>query len=411
VGISLVVLMAITPLYYGEVGTARLEFGQTSASETINTIGTKLKITNTSGTAIKLSDLKARYYYTVEQKSQQIMWCDHASMMSSKGYETVTALVKGTFTDIAEPVESANTYLEIGFGSTDTLLPSGGTVEMQIRITNEAWSNYTQTNDYSFIGKQTEYCNWENVTLYYQDELISGVQPTGNGEVIKSAVFSKTSLSYDYGIADLENVALHITLNGNELTKVTCQGDLIEASDYTFDETGTFTLSESYLKTLEVGTYPLLFDFNKGRDGEVSLVIDDTRDKSFAMVVEKLQLNEGEEGYIIVRLQNVAEGINNANFSLNYDSDALEILEVTPGEMIPESDKSFRSTVLGDKIYALFVGYDQLPSSMVTEDGVWMRIKVRAKQDISENKISLNKKSHFANYNLKTLPVVFKFEA
>ena len=411
VGISLAVLMAMTPLYYGEAGEAQLEIGQTSASATTNTIGTKFRITNTSGTAIKLSDLKARYYYTVDEKKQQKMWCDHASMMSSNGYETITELVKGTFVNIAEPVEGADTYLEISFGDADKLLPSGGTVEMQIRITNEAWSNYIQTNDYSFVGKQTDYSNWEHVTLYYQDARISGVEPAGTGEIVENAELSKTSLSYDFATTDLEDATLHIDLKGNELTKVSCNGKVIDARNYTLDGEGIFTFSESYLNTLEVGSYPLLFDFNKGRDSEVNLTIKDTRDKSFAMVVEKLQLKKGEEGYIHVRVQNVAEGINNANFSLNYDKDALEILEIIPGEIIPESDESFKSTVLGNQIYVLFVGYNQLPSSVVTESGEWMKIKVKAKQDLSGNTLSLNKKSHFANYNLKTLPVVFKFEA
>lgn len=409
-GVSLMVLITMTPLFYGAVGEAKLECGQTSASETTNTIGIKLKITNTSGKAMRLSDLKARYYYTIDQEIHQMMWCDHAAMMSSNGYETVTQLVKGEFVDLDEPVENADTYLEVSFEDTDKLLPNGGTVEMQIRITNKNWSNYTQTNDYSFMGKQMDYAIWENITLYYQDELISGMEPTGTQEEIKNAELSKASLSYDFGIADLDNVALHITLNGNELTKVTCQGQVIETGDYTFDENGIFNLSERYLSTLEVGTYQLVFDFNKGRDGEVNLVIEDTRDKNFAIVVEKSQLNEGEEGYIHVKLQNVEEGINNANFSLNYDRDVLEILEVIPGAIIPEADKSFRSTVIGDKVYVLFVGYDQLASSVVTQDGEWMRIKVRAKQDITENCLSLNAKSHFANYALDTLPVVFKFE-
>ena len=42
---------------------------------------------------------------------------------------------------------------------------------------NVDWTNYTQTNDYSFDATKTSYADWTKVTLYRNGVLVWGVEP------------------------------------------------------------------------------------------------------------------------------------------------------------------------------------------------------------------------------------------
>lgn len=55
--------------------------------------------------------------------------------------------------------------------------PPGNTIELHIRIAKEDWSNYIQSNDYSFTGNNSDYQNWNQAAVYYNGELIFGTEP------------------------------------------------------------------------------------------------------------------------------------------------------------------------------------------------------------------------------------------
>ena len=48
--------------------------GNTAAN--LNGIMPRYKLTNTGTTPIKLSDVKIRYYYTIDGENGQSFWCD-----------------------------------------------------------------------------------------------------------------------------------------------------------------------------------------------------------------------------------------------------------------------------------------------------------------------------------------------
>ncbi len=58
------------------------------------------------------------------------------------------------------------------------LPPGGDTGEIKIRFNRADWSIFDQANHYSF-APQTEYTDWQKVTVYFDGQLVWGTEPTG----------------------------------------------------------------------------------------------------------------------------------------------------------------------------------------------------------------------------------------
>jgi mannan endo-1,4-beta-mannosidase len=134
-----------------------------------NTLSLRLKLTNTGNEAIRLSDVSLHYYYTKDGSQSQSFWCDWSHVGSSN--------VTGNFIALTAPKTGADNYLEIGFASAAGSLAVNQSIEIQIRVAKADWSNYTQTNDYSFLESADSYVSWEKVTTYVEGILTSGLEP------------------------------------------------------------------------------------------------------------------------------------------------------------------------------------------------------------------------------------------
>ncbi|MDQ0169511.1 glycosyl hydrolase [Paenibacillus tundrae] len=141
--------------------------GNTSSST--NGISPKFKLINSGNSAIELSDVKLRYYYTIDGEEAQTFWSDWASVGSAN--------VTSKFVQLATPVAGADHYLEVGFTSAAGTLNAGQSAEIQARFSKNNWSNYNQSNDYSFKASGTQFANHEQVTGYVGDELVWGLEP------------------------------------------------------------------------------------------------------------------------------------------------------------------------------------------------------------------------------------------
>ncbi|NEU63888.1 glycosyl hydrolase [Paenibacillus sp. ALJ109b] len=141
--------------------------GNTSAST--NGISPKFKVVNTGNSAIQLSDVKLRYYYTIDGEEAQSFWSDWASIGSAN--------VTSKFVKLATPVAGADYYLEVGFTSSAGTLNAGQSAEIQARFSKNNWSNYNQANDYSFKASSTQFANHEQVTGYINGQLAWGIEP------------------------------------------------------------------------------------------------------------------------------------------------------------------------------------------------------------------------------------------
>ncbi|GIO84938.1 hypothetical protein J25TS5_18700 [Paenibacillus faecis] len=138
-------------------------------SESTNGISPKFKVINTGDSAIRLSDVKLRYYYTVDGENSQSFWCDWASIGNAN--------VTGHFVKLATPVAGADYALEIGFASSAGTLDPGQSAEIQTRFSKADWSNYNQTDDYSFKASGSQFENHAQVTGYLNGQLVWGIEP------------------------------------------------------------------------------------------------------------------------------------------------------------------------------------------------------------------------------------------
>lgn len=151
------------------VGNLSLQFYNSNTASQSNQIYTRYLLKNTGTTSVDLSKVKIRYYYTIDGEKAQNFWCDWSSVGSSN--------VTGNFVKMSDSKTGADYYLEIGFNSGAGTLAAGQSLEIQGRNAKSDWTNYLQTDDYSFNSSASSYSSWDKVTVYLSDSLISGVEP------------------------------------------------------------------------------------------------------------------------------------------------------------------------------------------------------------------------------------------
>ncbi|MNP33657.1 Endoglucanase 1 precursor [compost metagenome] len=147
-----------------------VQYKANSSSATGNTVQASFNIKNTGTSAVNLSDLKLRYYFTNEGSSSLSFWTDWAQVGTNN--------VIGTFATINPGKAGADRYLEISFSSSSGMIPAGGqSGDIQIRVSKNDWSNFNFSNDYSFDGTKSSYTDWNKVTLHDSGTLVWGIEP------------------------------------------------------------------------------------------------------------------------------------------------------------------------------------------------------------------------------------------
>ena len=136
-----------------------------------NTITNNITVKHNGGDDIDLSKLSIRYYYTKEGSASESFNCDHASMQLNVApyYLPCTDIVEGKIVTMTNPKTNASSYLEITFNSNDGFV-EGASLLINTRMFKGDWSNYDQSNDYS-------YGNANRITVYYDNALIYGIEP------------------------------------------------------------------------------------------------------------------------------------------------------------------------------------------------------------------------------------------
>jgi len=142
----------------------------TAGQVTTNTLRPDVQIVNTGTSSLNLSQITVRYWYTIDSNVPQTYTCDYATI----GCGNIT----GGFVQVLPPRTEADYYLQIGYTSgAGSLAPGANTGSLQDRVNKNDWSNYTQSNDYSYNSSLSSYGSWTHVTVYYQGHLIWGTEP------------------------------------------------------------------------------------------------------------------------------------------------------------------------------------------------------------------------------------------
>lgn len=147
----------------------KIRFFNGSTAVSGNQIYGRYNLVNTGSTSIALSTVKVRYYYTIDSAQAQSFWCDWTSVG--------TANVTGTFGTVTPAKTGADTYFEFGFTTTAGNLAPGASLDVQTRIAKADWSNYNQSNDYSFNATASTFVDWNKVTATVSGTLVWGVLP------------------------------------------------------------------------------------------------------------------------------------------------------------------------------------------------------------------------------------------
>lgn len=150
-------------------GDIKVQMYNDTTTAQVSSIVPKIKVTNTGKTSITLTDLKLRYYYTIDEEKDQNFWCDWSTVGSSN--------VTGTFVKMPKSKPGADYYLEIGFTAGAGKLAEGQSIEVPVRFNKIDWNSYTQTGDYSFSKSGSSYADWTKITGYVSGSLKWGVEP------------------------------------------------------------------------------------------------------------------------------------------------------------------------------------------------------------------------------------------
>ncbi len=133
--------------------------GDTNASD--NQIKPYFNVKNNGTSAANLSDLKLRYYFSKDGSQAMNAWIDWAQIGSSQ--------ITTAFTE---------DYVELGFAAgAGSIQSSGQTGDIQLRMSKADWSNFDESNDYSFDPTKSSYADWDRVTLYHNGTLVWGIEP------------------------------------------------------------------------------------------------------------------------------------------------------------------------------------------------------------------------------------------
>ena len=129
-----------------------------------------LNVVNNGTSAVPLSSITVRYWFTSDGGATTFATnCWYAVVGCANVTQSVGSVAA---------VTGADHYLQVGFtAAAGSLAASASTGQVQSAVNKSDWSNFTQTNDYSFNAADTAWTANTNVTVYVNGVLVWGTEP------------------------------------------------------------------------------------------------------------------------------------------------------------------------------------------------------------------------------------------
>jgi hypothetical protein len=148
--------------------TLRAQYKNNDSGPTDNQIKPGINLINSGTSAVALSTVTIRYYFTGESGATTYTTnCDYAVIGCSNVSSRVVTL--------ATPVAGADRYLEISF-TAGSLAAGASLGEIQARFNKTDWSNFNEADDYS-RGTNTTFADSTKVTVFVSGQTGLGQRP------------------------------------------------------------------------------------------------------------------------------------------------------------------------------------------------------------------------------------------
>jgi hypothetical protein len=125
------------------------------------------ELQNTSPAPVPLSELKVRYWFTLEAGDAPVFHCSGA----------LCTFVTAAFVTVSPARPNADRYLEISFTGSTTL--AAGEISSFLQITVDRVSVFNENNDYSHDASKVwpTFSEWTHVTMYRLGAPVWGTEP------------------------------------------------------------------------------------------------------------------------------------------------------------------------------------------------------------------------------------------
>ena len=156
-------------------GSLRLQYICADINTNTGSPHPQFRILNLTGTAVPLSELTIRYWFTGDGAQSYQAAIDFAANSANV---QIQANVSATFVPVTRT--GADQYMQLAFnGAAGNLTNAAGTVvQSRFNSANPAFGiTFTQPGDYSFDRTKTAFTDWTQVTMYRNGVLIWGIEP------------------------------------------------------------------------------------------------------------------------------------------------------------------------------------------------------------------------------------------
>lgn len=150
-------------------------YTENKSSTTANSISTYLQLRNEGNVAVAYEAITVRYYFTADTDQPLNAQVSYAVLASNN--------VKAKFVSITPPLANADTYIELSFSNLGQFYPLSSTGNIQYRITKQDWSNFNQSNDYSYQNGSNPLAENNRVVVYVRGQRVYGTEPGAGARI------------------------------------------------------------------------------------------------------------------------------------------------------------------------------------------------------------------------------------